>query len=398
MRVLMTTDTVGGVWTCSVDLAAAMGEHGVAVALATMGALPNSDQRRQLAALDNVQPFFSQYKLEWMDNPWDDVNRAGDWLLNIERTFRPDVVHLNGFTHGILPWLAPTMVVGHSCVLSWWEAVFGDRAPSDWRPYAERVGRGLRAAKLVASPTKAMLDELQRLYGPLSDTCVIPNGRNAEHFKPLDKQPLVLAAGRLWDEAKNIAALNSIAPRLPWPVAVAGDTSHPSGRDTAGVHVRNLGRLSPAELGKWMGKASIYVLPARYEPFGLSVLEAAFAGCALVLGDLPSLRENWEDAAVFVPSDDREQLHDAIVELTGNEVRRRQLAERARARAAHYTPARMAAGYLAQYSQLVAANARLSGLRSAPAGAAAEPQVPKPRAGRPLPAAPGGQQRPPAAE
>ncbi len=33
-------------------------------------------------------------------------------------------------------------------------------------------------------------------------------------------------------------------------------------------------------------------LPARYEPFGLSVLEAALSGCALVLGDIPSLRES----------------------------------------------------------------------------------------------------------
>jgi hypothetical protein len=57
--------------------------------------------------------------------------------------------------------------------------------------------------------------------------------------------------------------------------------------------VRCLGPLEASELAGWMHRAAIYALPARYEPFGLSALEAAQAGCALVLGDLSSLREVW---------------------------------------------------------------------------------------------------------
>jgi hypothetical protein len=37
-KVLMTADTVGGVWTYALELAAGLGEHGVEVAIATMGA------------------------------------------------------------------------------------------------------------------------------------------------------------------------------------------------------------------------------------------------------------------------------------------------------------------------------------------------------------------------
>ena len=62
-----------------------------------------------------------------------------------------------------------------------------------------------------------------------------------------------------------------------------------------------------------MGRAAIYALPARYEPFGLSILEAALSGCALVIGDIPSLREIWADAALFVPSDG----HDAPLAHVG---------------------------------------------------------------------------------
>ena len=43
----MTADCVGGVWTYALDLADALAPHGVEVQLATMGRLPDAEQRRQ---------------------------------------------------------------------------------------------------------------------------------------------------------------------------------------------------------------------------------------------------------------------------------------------------------------------------------------------------------------
>ena len=43
-RVLLTTDTVGGVWTHTVDLAGALGAEGIEVAIAALGSVPRSDQ------------------------------------------------------------------------------------------------------------------------------------------------------------------------------------------------------------------------------------------------------------------------------------------------------------------------------------------------------------------
>ena len=122
----------------------------------------------------------------------------------------------------------------------------------------------------------------------------------------------MLTAGRLWDEAKNVAAVAQVAPRLPWPVYVAGEDRHPNGtsRRVRRLHACSAD-LAPDALADWYARAAIYALPARYEPFGLSVLEAALSGCALVLGDIPSLREIWGDAAVFVPPDDPDALADA---------------------------------------------------------------------------------------
>jgi glycogen(starch) synthase len=117
-RVLMTADTVGGVWTYAVELIRGLSTHGVKVILATMGASLQPYQREDIAKLgEAVELHESNFRLEWMDAPWDDVAAAGDWLLHLERTRHPDIIHLNGYTHAALDFSAPKLVVAHSCVL-----------------------------------------------------------------------------------------------------------------------------------------------------------------------------------------------------------------------------------------------------------------------------------------
>ena len=354
-KVLMTTDTAGGVWSYSLELARGLGEKGVEVALATMGAPINELQRDKVDRIPRLRVFESHFKLEWMEDPWRDVDKAGDWLLNLESRICPDVVHLNGYVHGALSWSTPKVVVGHSCVLSWWRAVKGEDAPEAWDRYQVEVAAGLQAADLVIAPSAAMLAALTEHYGELPRTRVIPNGRDSGLFRPAAKEPLIFSAGRLWDEAKNLDALERVARRLPWPIFVAGDNHHPEGGEIRPHNTRLLGRLSQRALAAWVGRASIYALPARYEPFGLSVLEAALACCALVLGDIPSLREIWRNRAVFVPPDDPEALEREILALINAPERRQSLAAGARSRALELTPERMVEGYLAAYGDVLAA-------------------------------------------
>ena len=356
-RVLMTADGVGGVWTFALDLIRGLGEHDISVDLAVMGP-PLSDDQRADAARAGVTAIEGPYRLEWMDAPWQDVNRAAAWLLDLERALQPDIVHLNGFCHGPLPWRAPVVMSGHSCVRSWWRGVHGTDAPAAWDEYSRRVRDGLQSAALVAAPTLAMLGELEREYGPLREVRVIPNGRD---FAPaaLPRLPLVFAAGRVWDEAKNIETLCAAASEISWPVYVAGDDRHPGGHRCASGYVHFLGRLHAAQVRDWYARASIYALPARYEPFGLSVLEAARSGCALVLGDIRSLRENWNGAALFVPPDNRRALATAVQSLIDDESLRAELSARAERRARQFTVGAMTDGYLAAYEDV----ARTAGRR-----------------------------------
>lgn len=353
LKILMTTDTMGGVWTYTVELARALSRKHHQVAIATMGAPLSRKQCSEIKQIPGTELFESHFKLEWMDNPWQDVEQAGEWLLQLEKQVQPDLVHLNGYGHGALPWKSPTLIVGHSCVLSWWQAVKKEMAPDVWTQYKQRVRQGLQAVDLVLAPTQAMLNVLETHYGPLPQSRVIYNGRNPELFTKGKKERFIFTANRVWDEAKNVLALEAVAPHLPWPVYVAGEDKHPSGGQAPLTHIHLLGQLSFQEVLPWFAKAPIYALPARYEPFGLSALEAALSGCALVLGDIPSLREVWGDAALFVPPDDLEALEVALVLLIADPTYRQIMAHRAYERAQKFTVDKMINHYLSTYRELV---------------------------------------------
>ena len=356
-RILMTTDTVGGVWRYAIELCSWLADRGATVHLATMGARMTRPQRREARAIPRLSVHESEFRLEWMDDPWEDVERAGTWLLEREAEARPDVVHVNGYTHGALAWRAPCVVVAHSCVESWFRAVKGEPAPVLYARYRRSVRRGLSAAAAVVAPTSAMLHALEEAYGPVWTGRVIPNGVRGTHAAPATKEPFVLSAGRVWDPAKNIAALEAAAPRVSWPIFVAGSSVEPGGasraeRRVAGARVHALGPLAHADLMKWMARAAIYALPAYYEPFGLSVLEAALCGCALVLGDIPSLRETWGGAALFIDPADPEMLAATLTRVIDDRALCAELALRARSRAMRFSADRMGAGYLSLYQEL----------------------------------------------
>lgn len=344
----MTTDAVGGVWTYASELCRAL--PSVNFLLANMGPLPSHDQRHELLDLPNVEIIEAAYKLEWSEDPWRDLERAGEWLLQLEAKWQPDLVHLNGYVHATLAWSAPVVVAAHSCVLSWWRAVKGEATPPNWNAYAEAVRRGLNACDLVIAPSQAMAASLVDHY-QIAKPLVIHNGRSAEAIRPqLGKEPFVLCAARFWDEAKNVGCLTEVAADLPWPLVLAGDAGS---NGHVFKNVRMAGRCCRRAMDSWFQRATIYAHPARYEPFGLAPLEAAHAGCALVLSDIPSLREIWGDAAEFVDPADPSAWRKTLRRLMADPLERADLAARSATWAKRYGPGRMARSYLAVYKSLI---------------------------------------------
>jgi glycosyltransferase involved in cell wall biosynthesis len=214
---------------------------------------------------------------------------------------------------------------------------------------------GLRHADSVIAPTAAFLSHFARCY-PESDfrgrSRVIYNGVDPAGWPAGRRRTgssFVLAVGRVWDEGKNLSRLAEVAPALPCPVLVAGEGRLAKCPDK----LRLLGNRPRSSLSAYYRGASVYAHPARYEPFGLSVLEAAFSGCPLMLADIPSLRELWDGAACFADPGDTAAWREGLRELLGNAGRRADLGFAARQRAERYTAARMAAVYSQHYRHML---------------------------------------------
>ncbi len=353
----MTGDTAGGVWTFAIDLSEGLIERGVDVCLATFGPSPSDAQKSAAGDISGLRWFHLTSKLEWMSTPWSDIEAAGEWLLQLGRQESPDLIHLNTLSHGDLGWDVPVVTTVHSCVCSWWSAVKESPLPLEWQLYRERVESSLRSSILLVAPSTEALRCVSRHYRvDTTDSLVLFNGRSAAHFRQAEKEPVVLAVGRFWDEAKNLRTLTNIASDLPWPVYLAGDTTGPEGNiiNWQGCHA--LGNLSPAELASWYARAAIYVSPARYEPFGLSVLEAALSGCALVLSDIPSFREIWRDSALFFDAKNPSELTHTLKTLIAQPALRQELSRCAKQRALSFSVDRMTDGYLTAYRKVLEMN------------------------------------------
>ncbi|MFL6721349.1 MAG: glycosyltransferase family 4 protein [Sphingomonas sp.] len=349
-RLLLVTDAIGGIWVYSLELARALRPLGVDTVLAVMGPSPSARQREDAAGfrlLDTGLP------LEWLDTSPAEIRRAGEALAEIADRERVDIVQTcSAALLADARFDQPCVAVQHSCVATWWASVKKTQLPHDFMWRRELVECGLRRASAIVAPSIAFAAETARTYDVPAPVTAVHNGRRSAIFSKIPQGEFVFTASRLWDEGKNVATLDNTARRLGIPFQAAGATSGPNGASIALEHLEVVGELSPTRVAGLLSARPIYASAAVYEPFGLSVLEAAQAGCALVLSDIPTHREIWGRAAIFVPARNADAFAEAIQDLLDDPDERRQLGQLARARASLYLPERMARGMADVYARL----------------------------------------------
>ncbi|HEY0759659.1 MAG TPA: glycosyltransferase family 4 protein [Acidisarcina sp.] len=356
MRILMITDTVGGVWTYTRELVEGLLKARCKVTLVTMGRAPSPEQSSWSERISNAYPSAfrlvpTRYKLEWMQEYANCYFESRDLLLQLVDSFRPDLIHSNQFCYGALPVDIPRIVVAHSDVLSWLQCCRPE-APashndSTWLiNYVDLVSAGLRSATALVAPTRWMLNSLEQNYTVPKWSAIIPNGRDIRRLTARSRKLQAITAGRLWDEAKNISILESVHTSLPILVAGEAELDGEASLTSRGLHL--LGPLRQDELLTLMAESSIYIATSCYEPFGLAPLEAALSGCAIVANDIPSLREVWDDAAIYFKN--ARGLARILTDLSNDPQRLHGMAERAFHRATkNYTADAMTVSYLNLY-------------------------------------------------
>lgn len=350
----MTADTVGGVWQYALELAGALRPLGYQVELAVLGPAPSEAQaaaaaRAGAAVIDTGLP------LDWLAENADDVARAAAAVARLAHERGADVVQLNQPALAAADFAAPVLAVVHSCMAGWWDAVETGPVPPSFEWQVALTASGLARADAVACPSGASADAVQRLYGLRDRPAVIHNGRAPFALDVSDGAgaPIAFTAGRLWDRGKDVATLDAVAARLTIPFRAAGALAGPDGSQVTVTHLEAMGVLDEAGLARQLDGRPIFVSAARYEPFGLAVLEAALAGCALVLSDIPTFRELWDGAASFVAPGDVDGYVAAIAALGDDPARRAAAGASAAARAARFTPAAMAQATAAVHERLL---------------------------------------------
>jgi len=228
MHVLMTSDTLGGVWTYTQELVRGLVSSGHRVTLVSVGEMPRPEQTAWVADLSGLDFRSHSCRLEWMQDAAADVDNSRRYIESVIDEVKPDILHSNQYCYGDLSCPLPRIVVAHSDVVSWWVAVHGhEPEASSWMNwYRQTVTSGLQRADVVVTPSMWMRETIRRHYSPERQCEVIYNGRTPHLFEPdISKEQYVLSVGRVWDAGKQVELLTSRDHHIP--VHIAGREKEP---------------------------------------------------------------------------------------------------------------------------------------------------------------------------
>lgn len=350
-RILMTTDAVGGVWRYSLDLTRHVKARGFEPVLVGFGPRPSADQRSE--AEDIAPLHWHEAPLDWMAEAPGDLSRVPFLIAETAATTGADILHLNAPTQAAgLNTSRPVVVVTHSCLPTWFAETKRSGLPRDLEWHRSLNRAGFDRATAIVSPSNSHGMSVQRTYRQTRPIDVVHNVLSVIP-RAAGRRRFVLAAARWWDEAKNAAVLDAAAAALDRPLTAVGSVDGPDGSKVALNHADHRGRLPHAEVLALMAQSAIFVSPSLYEPFGLAALEAAAAGAALVLADIPTYRELWSGAALFADPEDPQAFADAVNRLSGDFTMRERYARRARARSNRYRAAAQADAMARIYRRLL---------------------------------------------
>ncbi|KFB10075.1 glycosyltransferase family 4 protein [Nitratireductor basaltis] len=349
-HILMTLDAVGGVWRYAMELARALRPQFHRVTFLGFGPRPSGEKAGEAERLG---------KLIWLDEPLDwmvcdavALSRVPDEIERVAREENVDLIHLNMPTQAAgLTTSLPVVAVSHSCPITWWHAVKKEPLPESCKWLEELNRRGMERADAVIAPSGSHAQAVAGSYGVVPKLQVVHNGLS-NFMNGAEKDPVIFAAARWWDEAKNASLLDAAAANVDWPIVMAGAGEGPNGQSVAIENACHLDEVPHADLMRQLGRAAIVVSPSLYEPFGLAALEGARSGAALVLADIATYRELWNDSAIFFDPRDAQSLERALARLIEDAGLREELGQKALARSRRYTPDIQAAEMIEIYQAL----------------------------------------------
>jgi glycosyltransferase involved in cell wall biosynthesis len=223
------------------------------------------------------------------------------------------------------------------------------------------LGHAVRRSAGLLAISQATADALVRHFPAAQGrTTVAPlgvAGALAEDLNPAEASMLpapgfVLAVGTL-EPRKNlprlVAAYKILDEELQrrHPLVVVGALGWETGETLDSLRslddrARMLGYVSDAALAELYRRCAVFCYPSLGEGFGLPVLEAMAAGAVVLTSNVSSLPEVGGEAVAYADPLRVQEIAAQLQSLLGDESRRAELAELAKARASEFSWARFA--------------------------------------------------------
>lgn len=250
-------------------------------------------------------------------------------LRRVVAAERPELVHLHSSMAGLCGRLVvrrriPTLFQPHS-----WSFFAVDEPVRTAAVAWERAGARWADVVLCVSEDER---EHARRAGVRARTEVIANGVDLERFSFADDaartaarralglgdEPLVVCSGRLHrqkGQQRLLDAWPAVRRAVPGAVlALVGDGPDRAALAARGVEgVGLVGQVEHVE--RWLAAADLVAMPSTWEGMSLSLLEARALGRAVVVTDVPGMREVvTPGSGAVVPLDDADALAQAVVQ------------------------------------------------------------------------------------
>jgi glycosyltransferase involved in cell wall biosynthesis len=227
-----------------------------------------------------------------------------------------------------------------------------ERALGSWTDRTITISDALRSFHLRQSGVdQSRVTTIHYGYDPLPAAAPDPGDARRELGLPEDV-PVILAVGRLVEQKGHDVLLRAVPLMRRTPaephVAIVGEGDR---RTALAALARDLGIATRVHLMGWRGDvprlmraATLLAHPARWEGFGLVLLEAMAARLPIVATAVSAIPEivETDQSGVVVPPDDPPALAQALDRLLGDPPLCARLADRAHRRlTAQFSPVRM---------------------------------------------------------
>ena len=321
-KLLMTTDVKSEVWDYSLTLSRALLKHiNAEILMISLGGNPTDTQREELKDL-NIEFQFTDFSPDLFAdieaNP--DILKMKSLFESTIKEFNPHIVHLN---HGYpnFDFNKPCVFACHGDLLNkkMWHSDTNRHGSlhQNLLNYKQIINKNLNKSDIIIAQSRFIAECIIKTYNFRKGIKIIYNGIDYKPYSGMPETPTLLASGDLSDRSKNINLLLNIAYKLPdnIKIKIIGE-SLPDKKLPRNVEF--LGNLSGSELQEVYKNSSIYLALSSYEPNGLSSIQAAYSGCAILANDIPVFKELWGDCACIFEKDNVNSLMRCINNLVEN--------------------------------------------------------------------------------